>query len=161
MSFSPCRCRWLNIWPPCGFIFSLWNLHFFNCVIRLRKVEQLAFFQGFTRRCRCVETAGRCDWPHFLFLSPRQVRSLGVVLFLLMCFWWGSIVHVIQGLNTDSRRWGWNENRGPLSLITNTACHCGCIIVWTVDFRFLTWQLKSLAAAGRVCGNIWIDVKLP
>ena len=35
--------------------------------------------------------------------------------------WWGSIVHVIH-LNTDSRRWGWLEYRGPSSLITNLAC---------------------------------------
>ena len=47
-------------------IFSSEFSHF-NLVIRLRNVKHLAFFQGFTCRCRCVETAGRRDWPHFLF----------------------------------------------------------------------------------------------
>ena len=61
-------------------IFSSEFSHF-NLVIRLRNVKHLAFFQGFTCRCRCVETAGRRDWPHFLFFlfQSRQVRSLGVV----------------------------------------------------------------------------------
>ena len=141
----------LNCVPPC-LASPFWcGIYTFELVISLSKVKPLAFFR--------VSPAGRLvlnSWPLFgpqFFLHGRHQDMLSRCGLFLLVVWWGSSVHVIQGLNTDSRRWGWNENRGPLSLITNTACHCGCIIVWTVDFRFFTWQLKSLAAAGRVCGT--------
>ena len=83
-------------------------------------------------------------------LKPRQQSSFSVELKRLpaaiftwsgnrTCFtgvvtsfwllWWGLTVHLIH-LNTDSRRWGWIEYRGPLSLITNFA--------WIVDASFQT-----------------------
>ena len=111
----------------------------FNLIIRLSKVEQLAMFRfspcwlsmcwttgrrvasflsAFTlsvdRQHSFLDCCSRVYWQLQHEIS-RHRTCLQVWWLLLFGRWWGSIVHVIH-LNTDSRLWGWNENRGPRAL---------------------------------------------
>ena len=116
----------LNNWPLYrASVFSSEFTHL-NLVIRLRKGKQLAFFQGFTCRCHCVETAGRCDWPHF-FIS-RQVRSLGVVFLSFLVVGEVAICARNSGVDHLSRPEGCDLTAEGLEPYHENACVCGCII---------------------------------
>ena len=58
-----------------------------------------------------------------------QAMLAGMVIFLFMVFCEGSIVHVIQCGDADSRYRVETDDRGPVSLITTTCMHRGCTLI--------------------------------
>ena len=74
---------------------------------------------------------------------------LGVVLLSLDGFWYGSNVHAIH-LTTDSRLWGCDLRRRPLSLTRGTCMFCGCFVSLTSPPWVPYFMCLLLLSSGRL-----------
>ena len=92
--WTACRCAWLHPF------FFVW-IYTFELVIRLSKVNSWPFFGFHPVKCRLVEQRAAVPGFTFSFMKNQAIgHALGVVFLSFYGRWWGSIVHVIQGLTT-------------------------------------------------------------
>ena len=100
--FHPVDCRLVEQHAAVpGFTLCFVWIYTFELVIRLSKVNSWPFFGFHPVECRLVEQRAAVPGFTFSFMKNQAIgHALGVVFLSFYGRWWGSIVHVIQGLTT-------------------------------------------------------------